>query len=166
MSGKSITPCLWFDNQAEDAAKFYTSVFKNSKMGSISRYGKEGFEVHGQKEGTVLTVDFELNGQPFTALNGGPVFSFNESVSFQVFCETQDEIDYYWNEFTTNGGQESQCGWLKDKFGLSWQIVPTILPELMRDVTKAGKVMTAFLKMSKLNIEKLNEAAHEPETII
>ncbi|SRR5258706_14182447 len=166
MSGKSITPCLWFDNKAEEAAKFYTSIFKDSQIGNISRYGKEGYEIHGQKEGTVLTVDFELNGQPFTALNGGPAFSFNEAVSFQVFCETQDEIDYYWNKFTTNGGQESQCGWVKDKFGLSWQIVPTILPELMRDVTRAGKVMAMFLKMKKLDIEKLKEAAHEPETII
>src|SRR5262245_19853883 len=146
MSDKPITPCLWFDNRAEEAAKFYTSVFKNSKMGSISRYGKEGYEVHGQEEGTVMTVDLELNGQRFTALNGGPEFSFSEAISFQVFCETQDEIDYYWNKFTTNGGQESQCGWLKDKFGLSRQIVPAILPELMQDVAKAGKVMAAFLK--------------------
>jgi predicted 3-demethylubiquinone-9 3-methyltransferase (glyoxalase superfamily) len=113
-----------------------------------------------------MTVDFELNGQPFTALNGGPDFTFSEAVSFQVFCETQDEIDYYWNKFTADGGEESQCGWLKDKFGLSWQIVPTILPELMRDVAKAGKVMAVFLKMKKLNIEKLKEAAHEPATII
>lgn len=168
MSGKpiTITPCLWFDNQAEEAAKFYTSVFKNSKIGGISHYGKEGYEVHGQKAGTVLTVDFELNGQPFTALNGGPAFSFNEAVSLQVFCETQDEIDYYWKKFTANGGEESQCGWLKDKFGLSWQIVPAILPELMRDATKAGKVMSALLPMKKLDIEKLKEAAHEAETII
>jgi len=166
MQGKSITPCLWFNGQAEEAAKFYTSVFKNSKIDGMSRYGKEGYEVHGQKEGTVMTVDFELNGQHFTALNGGPDFTFSEAISFQVFCETQDEIDYYWNKLTANGGEESVCGWLKDKFGLSWQIVPTILPELMKDVAKAGKVMTAFMQMKKLDIEKLKEAAHEPATII
>lgn len=166
MSGKPITPCLWFNGQAQEAAQFYTSVFKNSKIDGMSRYGKEGYEVHGQKEGTVMTVDFELNGQSFTALNGGADFSFNEAISFQVFCETQDEIDYFWNQLTADGGQESVCGWLKDKFGLSWQIVPTILPELMKDVAKAGKVMNTFLQMKKINIEKLKEASHEPETII
>jgi predicted 3-demethylubiquinone-9 3-methyltransferase (glyoxalase superfamily) len=166
MQSKPITACLWFNGQAEEAAEFYTSVFKNSKVNGVSRYGKEGYEVHRQKEGTVLTVDFELNGQPFTALNGGPDFSFSEAISFQVFCETQDEIDYFWNKFTADGGQESVCGWLKDRFGLSWQIVPSILPELMRDVAKAGKVMEAFLQMKKLNIEKLKEVAHQPETII
>jgi predicted 3-demethylubiquinone-9 3-methyltransferase (glyoxalase superfamily) len=152
-----ITPCLWFDNQAEDAAKFYTSIFKNSKIDSISHYGKEGFEIHGQKEGTVLTVVFQINGQSFTALNGGPVFKFNEAISLQVFCETQDEIDNYWSKLT-EGGEESQCGWLKDKYGLSWQIVPTILPKLMIDPTKAERVTKAFMQMKKFDIEKLKKA--------
>lgn len=157
MTNQKITPCLWFENQAEEAANFYTSVFKNSKIESISRYGKEGFEIHGQKEGTVLTVNFQINGQPFTALNGGPVFKFSEAVSFQVFCETQEEIDHYWNELT-HGGQEGQCGWLKDKFGLSWQVVPTILPKLLTDPAKAGRVTKAFLQMKKFDIEKLLQA--------
>jgi predicted 3-demethylubiquinone-9 3-methyltransferase (glyoxalase superfamily) len=152
-----ITPCLWFENQAEEAAFFYTSVFKNSKIENISHYGKEGFEIHGQKEGTVLTVDFHINGQHFTALNGGPFFKFNESVSFQVFCETQEEIDFYWNRLT-EGGQENQCGWLKDKFGLSWQIVPAILPELLRNPEKSERVTKAFMQMKKFDIEKLKQA--------
>jgi predicted 3-demethylubiquinone-9 3-methyltransferase (glyoxalase superfamily) len=157
METKQITPCLWFDWQAEDAAKFYTSIFKNSKIEQVSRYGKEGFEVHGQKEGTVLTVAFQINGQSFTALNGGPIFKFNEAVSFQVFCDTQEEIDYYWDSLT-KGGEESQCGWLKDQFGVSWQIVPTILPQLMSDPSRANNVMAAFLKMKKFDIEKLKQA--------
>jgi predicted 3-demethylubiquinone-9 3-methyltransferase (glyoxalase superfamily) len=152
-----IAPCLWFDNQAEEAAIFYTSIFKNSKIENISRYGKEGFEIHGQKESSVLTVGFKINGQSFTALNGGPVFKFNEAISFQVFCETQEEIDYYWSKLT-DGGQESQCGWLKDKFGISWQIIPNILPELMSDPTRAGRVTKAFLQMKKFDIEKLKQA--------
>ena len=152
-----ITPCLWFDNQAEEAVNFYTSVFKNSKIESISRYGKEGFEIHRQKEGTVLTIGFLINGQSFTALNGGPVFRFNEAISFQVFCENQEEIDDYWLKLT-EGGEEGQCGWLKDKFGISWQIIPTILPELMIDPVKAGRVMQAFLQMKKFDIEKLKQA--------
>jgi predicted 3-demethylubiquinone-9 3-methyltransferase (glyoxalase superfamily) len=152
-----IAPCLWFDNQAEEAANFYTSVFKNSKIESISRYGKEGFEIHHQKEGTVLTVAFQINGQSFSALNSGPVFKFNEAVSFQVFCETQEEIDYYWNKLT-DGGEEGQCGWLKDKFGLSWQIVPAILPKLMTDPTRSERVTRAFLQMKKMDIEKLKQA--------
>ncbi|MDO9184890.1 MAG: VOC family protein [Bacteroidia bacterium] len=157
MTDQKITPCLWFDNQAEDAANFYVSIFKNSKIESVSRYGKEGFEIHGQKEGTVLTVAFQINGQPFTALNGGPVFKFTEAVSFQVFCETQVEIDDYWNKLT-QGGQEVQCGWLKDKFGLSWQIIPTILSKLLSDPSRAGRVMKAYLKMKKFDIEKLMQA--------
>jgi len=154
---KPITPCLWFDHQAEEAAIFYTSIFKNSKIGSVSRYGKEGFEIHGQKEGTALTVSFEINGQPFTALNGGPVFTFNEAVSFQVFCDTQEEIDDYWAKLT-EGGQEVQCGWLKDKFGVSWQIVPTILPTLMTDPSRAERVMKAYMQMVKFDIKTLEEA--------
>jgi predicted 3-demethylubiquinone-9 3-methyltransferase (glyoxalase superfamily) len=152
-----ITPCLWFDDQAEEAANFYSSVFKDSKIESISRYGKEGFEIHGQKEGTVLTIVMQINGQSFTLLNGGPIFKFNESISLQVFCDTQEEIDYYWDKLTA-GGEESQCGWLKDKFGLSWQVVPTILPELLIDPLKAGRVTNAFMQMKKFDIEKLKQA--------
>jgi len=152
-----ITPCLWFDNQAEEAANFYTSVFEDSKIESISYYGKEGFEIHGQKEGTVLTVVFHINGQTFTALNGGPDFRFNEAVSLQVFCETQEEIDYYWSNLT-DGGEEGQCGWLKDKFGVSWQIIPSILPGLLCDPSKAGRVMNAFMQMKKFDIEKIRQA--------
>jgi len=157
MNLKPITPCLWFDTQAEDAAKLYTSIFPNSKIENISRFGKEGFEIHGMKEGTVMAVNFQINGQPFMALNGGPMFKFTEAVSFQVFCNTQEEIDYYWNKLT-QGGEESQCGWLKDKFGLSWQIVPSILSKLLSDPTKAGRVTNAFLQMKKFDIEKLMNA--------
>lgn len=152
-----ITPCLWFDNRAEEAADFYTSVFKNSRIESINRYGKEGFEIHGQKEGSVLTVVFRINGQSFTALNGGPVFKFNEAISLQVFCKTQEEIDYYWSRLT-EGGEEGQCGWLKDKFGISWQIIPSVLPELMNDPARAGSVTRAFLQMKKFDIERLMQA--------
>ena len=159
-----ITPCFWFDNQAEEAANFYISVFKDSpkptgisNIENISRYGKEGFEIHGQKEGTAMTVGFRINGQSFTALNGGPVYKFNEAISLQVFCETQEEIDYFWNNLT-KGGQEGQCGWLKDKFRLSWQIIPSILQELMSDPARAGRVTNAFLQMKKLDIEKLKQA--------
>ena len=152
-----ITICLWFDNQAEEAAIFYTTVFKNSKIESITRYGKEGFEFHGQQEGTVMTINFNVNGQSFTALNGGPLFKFNESVSFQVFCENQEEIDDYWDKLTA-GGDESQCGWLKDKFGVSWQIIPDILPVLLKDPAKAGKVTNAFMQMKKFDISKLLNA--------
>jgi len=149
--------CLWFDDQAEEAANFYTSIFKHSKIENISRYGKEGFEIHGKKEGTAMTVSFQINGQSFTALNGGPIFKFTEAVSFQVFCETQEEIDNYWNKLT-EGGQEGQCGWLKDKFGISWQIIPTILSTLMSDPSKSEKVTKAFLQMKKFDIEKLLQA--------
>jgi predicted 3-demethylubiquinone-9 3-methyltransferase (glyoxalase superfamily) len=154
---KAITPCLWFDNQAEEAARFYTSVFKNSEIRSIARYGKEGFEIHGQKEGTVLTVEFSINDQSFTALNGGPVFKFNEAISFQVFCDNQEEIDYYWDKLS-GGGQEGQCGWLRDKFGVSWQIVPAILGTLMRDPSRSERVTRAFLQMKKFNIDALINA--------
>jgi len=157
MSTKNITPCLWFDNQAEDAAKFYTSIFKNSKIGTISRYGKEGFEFHHKPEGTAMVVSFTINGQEFTALNGGSQFRFSEAISFQVFCDNQEEIDFYWEKLS-EGGKEDQCGWLKDKFGLSWQIIPTILPKLMSDPKRAGRVMQAFLQMKKFNIKKLEEA--------
>ncbi len=152
-----ITTFLWFDYQAEEAVNFYLSIFQNSKIESISHYGKEGFEIHGQKEGTVLTIGFQINGQSFTALNGGPFFKFNEAISFQIFCDTQEEIDYYWSKLT-DGGEESQCGWLKDKYGISWQIVPTILKKLLSDPDKADKVTKAFLQMKKFDIERLMQA--------
>lgn len=156
---KMITPCLWFDSQAEEAANFYTSVFKNSKTGRISRYGKAGQDVHGRPPGSVMTVEFELDGQPFVALNGGPLFKFTEAVSFQVFCETQQEIDHYWNGLS-QGGEEGPCGWLKDKYGLSWQVVPTVLPQMMSDsdAKKSERVMNAFLKMKKFDLAQLNRA--------
>lgn len=152
-----ITPCLWFDTQAEEAANFYVSVFKNSKINNVSRYGKEGYDIHKMKEGTVLAVHFLINGQPFVALNGGPLFKFSEAVSFQTMCDTQEEIDYYWNTLT-KGGEESQCGWLKDKYGLSWQVVPTILEKLLMDKERSGRVMNAFMKMKKFDIEALKNA--------
>ena len=152
-----ITLCLWFDNQAEEAALFYTSVFKNSETGMMSRYGKEGFEFHGQNEGTAMVVAFSINGQSFTALNGGPIFKFTEAISLQVYCDTQEEIDDYWSKLT-DGGEEGQCGWLKDKYGLSWQIIPALLPELMSDPARAGRVTTAFMQMKKFDIEKLRQA--------
>jgi predicted 3-demethylubiquinone-9 3-methyltransferase (glyoxalase superfamily) len=157
MNNSQITPCLWFDSQAEEAATFYTSIFRNSKIESISRYTNEGKEIHGQEEGKVLTVNFQINGQSYTALNGGPIFKFSEAVSFQVFCDTQDEIDYFWNKLT-EGGEEGQCGWLKDKFGLSWQVVPSILPQLITDPEKAERVTRAFMQMKKFDIDKLLQA--------
>jgi predicted 3-demethylubiquinone-9 3-methyltransferase (glyoxalase superfamily) len=160
MTIKGITSCLWFDNEGEDAAKLYCSVFKNSKLGKVTRYGKEGFEVHGQPEGKVMTVDFELEGSKFVALNGGPHFKFNEAVSFQIHCETQDEIDYYWSKLTADGGQEGPCGWLKDKFGLSWQVTPRRLLEMTEsdDRAAAERAMKAMLEMTKIDIAKLEEA--------
>jgi predicted 3-demethylubiquinone-9 3-methyltransferase (glyoxalase superfamily) len=149
--------CLWFDSQAEEAARYYTSIFENSKINSTSYYGKEGFEIHGQKEGTVLTVEFQINGQSFTALNGGPLFKFNESISFQIYCETQEEIDNYWSKLT-EGGEEGQCGWLKDKFGISWQIIPSILSGLLSDPAKSERVTKAFMQMKKFNIQQLLQA--------
>jgi predicted 3-demethylubiquinone-9 3-methyltransferase (glyoxalase superfamily) len=156
LTASKITPCLWFDSQAEEAAKYYTSVFKNSKIGKVSRYGKEGFEIHGRKAGTVMTVEFEIEGQKFVALNGGPHFKFNEAVSFQVHCETQQEIDYFWSELG-KGGQEQPCGWLKDKFGLSWQVIPKALPQMLmdEDSEKAQRVMKSMLQMRKIDLEAL-----------
>jgi len=142
------TPFLWFDTQAEDAARFYTSVFPNSKIGRVARYGSSG----PGPAGSVMTVVFELDGQTFTALNAGPHFKFNEAVSFVVPCKSQSEIDHYWSKLTSDGGAESQCGWLKDKYGLSWQIVPTILPELTKDPVTGNRVLQALLTMNKLNI--------------
>jgi predicted 3-demethylubiquinone-9 3-methyltransferase (glyoxalase superfamily) len=151
-----LTPCLWFDTEGEDAANFYTSVFPNSKVLDVARYGEAG----PRPEGTVMTVSFELNGRKFVALNGGPQFTFSEAVSFQVSCETQEEVDSFWSKLS-EGGEEGPCGWLKDKFGLSWQIVPTRLPELLSDPDpeKAQRVMAAMLKMRKIEVGELEEAA-------
>ena len=157
---QKITPFLWFDNQAEEAAKFYTSVFKNSKIGRILRYDEVSAKAAGRPAGSVLTVEFEIEGQTFTALNGGPQFKFNESVSFVVNCKTQEEVDYFWEKLTAGGGQESECGWLKDKFGLSWQVTPTVLIDMLndKDPKKAGRVMKAMMQMQKIEINKLNAA--------
>jgi predicted 3-demethylubiquinone-9 3-methyltransferase (glyoxalase superfamily) len=159
-SGK-ITPCLWFDDRAEEAARFYVGIFKNSRLGRIARYGEAGREVHGKKPGTVMTVEFDLDGQTFTALNGGPVFKFNEAISFQVACATQQEVDYYWEKLSQGGDEQAQqCGWLKDKYGVSWQIVPTVLPALLSDPdpAKSQRAMQAMLQMKKLDIHKLQQA--------
>lgn len=156
---RGITPSLWYDNQAEEAAKFYTSIFGNSRILSTNRYGKAG----PGPEGSVMTVSFELRGQPFLALNGGPMFHFNEAVSFIVNCEDQQEVDALWNALS-EGGEEGQCGWLKDKYGVSWQIVPTILPELMGDADPAiaERVMETLLRMQKIDIGALRRAQQEP----
>jgi predicted 3-demethylubiquinone-9 3-methyltransferase (glyoxalase superfamily) len=161
---QKISPCLWFDDQGEDAAKFYTSIFKDSKMGDVTRYGKEGYEIHGREEGTVMTVEFEIEGQKFLALNGGPIFKFNEAISFQVYCETQEEVDYYWEKLSEGGDEKAQqCGWLKDKYGVSWQIVPTILIKMLKDKDseKSQRVMKAMLQMHKLDISTLKKAYEE-----
>jgi predicted 3-demethylubiquinone-9 3-methyltransferase (glyoxalase superfamily) len=161
MTAPAITPCLWFDTQAEEAARFYTGIFKNSSTGTITRYGEAGREVHGRPAGTVMTVEFELNGQPFTALNGGPNFKFNEAVSFQIMCRTQEEVDHYWDRLSEGGDPKAQqCGWLKDKYGLSWQVVPTVLVEMMSDPDreKSGRAMEAMLQMKKLDIAALKRA--------
>jgi predicted 3-demethylubiquinone-9 3-methyltransferase (glyoxalase superfamily) len=156
-----ITPCLWFDTQAEEAARYYTGIFKNSRIGTITRYTEAGREVHGRPAGSVMTVEFELNGLPFTALNGGPHFKFNEAISFQIMCRNQEEVDHYWNKLTQGGDLNAQqCGWLKDKYGLSWQVVPTVLVELMKDPDKekSGRTMEAMLQMKKIDIAALERA--------
>jgi predicted 3-demethylubiquinone-9 3-methyltransferase (glyoxalase superfamily) len=157
---QKITPFLWFDHRAEEAAKFYTSVFKNSKVGRILRYDEASAKAAGGTVGSVLTIEFEIEGQKFTALNGGPEFKFNESISFVVNCDTQKEVDYFWEKLTSGGGQESHCGWLRDKFGVSWQIVPTVLIEMLhdKDSEKSERVMKAMLQMQKIDIETLKEA--------
>ena len=151
---------MWFDDQAEEAVKFYTALFKNSKMGRILRYNEEAAEKTGRPVGSVLTIEFEIEGQKFVALNGGPLFKFNESVSFVVNCETQEEVDYFWEKLTADGGEESACGWLKDKFGVSWQITPTVLIDMLhdKDPEKAERVMQAMLQMQKIEIPKLKAA--------
>ena len=156
-----ITPCLWFDDQAEEAAKFYTSIFPNSKVVAVTRYGEAGREVHGRPAGSVMTVEFELGGHTFTALNGGPVFKFNEAISFQVMCDTQEEIDYFWEKLSAGGDPKAQqCGWLKDRFGVSWQVVPRGMAEMLRDPGSQGaqRAMTAVLRMKKLDIAELKRA--------
>ena len=157
---QKITPFLWFDNQAEEAAKFYASVFENSKVGRILRYDEASAKAAGGAVGSVLTIEFEIGGQKFTALNGGPEFKFNESISFVVNCETQNEVNYFWEKLMADGGQESQCGWLKDKFGVSWQITPTVLIDMLhdKDAKKAERVMKAMMQMQKIDIETLKEA--------
>jgi predicted 3-demethylubiquinone-9 3-methyltransferase (glyoxalase superfamily) len=158
---QQIVPCLWFDDQAEEAARYYTGIFKNSKIGTISRYTEAGHDVHGRPAGSVMVVEFEIEGQRFTALNGGPLFTFNEAVSLQIECGTQQEADYYWDRLTKGGDEKAQqCGWLKDKYGLSWQIVPKFMAEMMSDPDpeKAGRVMEALLRMKKLDFEELQRA--------
>jgi predicted 3-demethylubiquinone-9 3-methyltransferase (glyoxalase superfamily) len=161
MKKQGMSICLWFDDQAEQAAEFYTTIFENTSVGRISRYGKEGFEFHKKPVGTAMTVEFTLNEMEFMALNGGPQFKFNEAVSVMVYCESQEEIDHYWAQLTTDG-EEGPCGWLKDKFGISWQIVPAILPVYMadEDSSKSQRVAAAYLQMKKFDVEKLNRAYH------
>lgn len=156
---QKIVPFLWFNNQAEEAVKFYTSIFKNSKMDAVTRYGDAGAEASGRPKGTVMTVTFELEGLKFVALNGGPHFTFSPAVSFVVNCDTQGELDELWEKLS-QGGEKGQCGWLKDKFGVSWQIVPAVLGEMLqdKDAEKSGRVMEAMLKMEKIDIETLKRA--------
>lgn len=156
---QKITPCLWFDTQAEEAANFYTSIFDNSQIKQISRYGNAGRDVHGKEPGSVMVVEFEIEGQTFTALNGGPQFKFNEALSFQVMCESQDEIDYFWSRLS-EGGKEGPCGWLKDRYGLSWQVVPSALPQIMAAASGASRdrVMAAVMGMKKFDINALQQA--------
>ena len=156
-----IAPCLWFDNQAEEAAKFYTGIFKNSKIVETSRYGEAGRDVHRRPPGSVMTVAFELDGQAFTALNGGPMFTFNEAISLQVYCDTQEEVDHYWQKLSQGGDPKAQqCDWLKDKYGVSWQVVPKVLPDLIKDPDSAEsqRAMEAVLRMKKFDIAELQRA--------
>jgi predicted 3-demethylubiquinone-9 3-methyltransferase (glyoxalase superfamily) len=156
---QKITPFLWFNNEAEEAAKFYTSIFKNSRITHVTHYTESGSKAAHQPKGSVMTVAFEIDGQSFTAINGGPVFKFTEAISFVINCETQKEIDDYWEKLSEGGDPNAQqCGWLKDKYGLSWQIVPAQLGELMSDPSRSEKVMGALLKMKKLDIQTLQEA--------
>jgi len=156
---QKITPFLWFDDKAEEAAKFYASIFKNSKVGKITRYDEESAGPTGRPAGSVMTVEFELEGQEFVALNGGPIFKFTEAISFVVNCETQEEVDYFWSKLSA-GGEESRCGWLRDKFGLSWQVIPVVLIEMLadKDTAKAKRVMRAMLQMDNIDIPALKKA--------
>lgn len=156
-----IKHCLWFDDQAEEAVNFYTSIFKNSKIGQVTRYTKEGFEHHGRPEGSVMSIEFQLDGQEYLALNGGPIFKFTEALSLIVNCDTQEEVDYYWDKLSEGGDPASQvCGWLKDKYGLSWQIVPTLMAKLINspDPVKAQNVLRVMFQMKKLDISALENA--------
>jgi predicted 3-demethylubiquinone-9 3-methyltransferase (glyoxalase superfamily) len=166
MKKNEMAICLWFDNQAEEAVKFYTSVFKDSEIGPMERYTKTGFEIHKQPEGKVLAIEFRLNDMKFMALNGGPLFNFNESVSVMVFCDTQEEIDSYWSKLTSDGGEESMCGWLKDKYGVSWQIIPSIFNEYLAEGNseKLDRFNKALYSMRKLIIEDLKNA-YEGKTV-
>ena len=157
---KGLSHCLWFDKEAEEAAKLYTSIFKNSKINNVVRYNGEGEDIHGGQNGQVMTVDFEIEGQRYLGINGGPVFNHSEAFSIVVNCENQQEIDYYWDAFIKSGGKESQCGWLKDKFGVSWQITPVVLGEMLADpdIKRAQRITAAFLKMKKYNIAELKKA--------
>jgi len=158
---QSIAPCLWFDNKAEEAVKFYTGIFKNSRIVKIALYGKTGQEIHGKPEGSVRTIAFELNGQTFTAMNGCPASKFNEAISLQVYCKNQEELDYYWEKLSEGGDKSAQqCGWLKDKYGISWQIVPSSLIDMItdQDSDKSDRVIDVMLHMKKLNINELKRA--------
>ena len=159
MKTQKITPFLWFDDDAEEAVKFYVSIFKNSKIGRMTRYGEEGAKVSGRPEGTVMTIAFQLEGQAFAALNGGPHFKFTEAISLVVNCKTQKEVDELWEKLS-EGGEEGQCGWLKDKYGLSWQIVPTVLSKMLqdKDPKKSERVMQALIQMRKFDIKRLKQA--------
>ena len=157
----TITPCLWFDHNAEEAVNFYTAIFKHSKIGRVARYGEDAAKVSGRPAGTVMTIEFELDGKGFVALNGGPVFTFNEAISFQVQCKTQEEVDHYWEHLSKGGDVHAQqCGWLKDKYGVSWQIVPTGLVEMLQDKDsgKTNRVMNALLQMKKIDVKGLEQA--------
>jgi predicted 3-demethylubiquinone-9 3-methyltransferase (glyoxalase superfamily) len=164
MQLQRITPCLWFDSEAEEAARFYCAIFSKSRIVRISRYGEAGHEIHGRPSGSVMTVMFDLDGQTFTALNGGPAFRFNEAISLQVNCDTQQELDHYWDRLSAGGDESAQqCGWLKDKYGVSWQIIPAVLADMMADPDprKTERVMTALLKMKRLDIPTLQRAFEE-----
>ena len=157
---QKISPFLWFDSQAEQAAKFYVGVFENSKLGRVTRYDDEAAEKTGQPKGSVMTVEFQLDGADFVALNGGPMFKFTEAISFSVNCETQDEIDYFWEKLSAAGGSTGPCGWLKDKFGLSWQVSPVVLGDMLSDpdIANAERVMKAMMEMDKIDIAALEKA--------
>lgn len=157
---QKITPFLWFDTQAEEAVNYYVSIFKNSKILNVARYGDDAAKVSGRPKGSVMTVAFQLDGQPFVALNGGPVFSFTPAISFMVDCKTQEEVDHLWDKLSA-GGEQQQCGWLRDKYGVTWQIVPSVLGELMGDPdpAKTQRVMQAMLQMTRLDIKALQHAA-------
>lgn len=157
---QKITPCLWYDDNAQDAAKFYASVFKDSEIGKTSNYDEASAKASGQPEGSVLVVEFEIAGQKFVGLNGGPHFKFSEAISFMIDCKDQAEVDYFWSALTADGGEESQCGWLKDKFGLSWQVVPTVMSDLVTGPDHEGskRAMAAMMTMKKIDIQKIQDA--------